>query len=52
MALTPVSLNAVTRRMHAHTLNPHTQVLDKYEDIKLGELHGIDAKKVGRFAGG
>lgn len=24
------------------------QILDKYEDIKLGELHGIDAKKVGR----
>lgn len=23
------------------------QVLDKYEDLKLGELHGIDAKKVG-----
>lgn len=23
------------------------QVLDNYEDIKLGELHGIDAKKVG-----
>lgn len=23
------------------------QVLDNYEDIKLGELHGMDAKKVG-----
>ena len=32
---------------HTHT-HTHTQVLDKYEDIKLGELHGIDAKKVGK----
>lgn len=37
---------AATRRMHTHT-RPHTQVLDNYEDIKLGALHGIDAKKVG-----
>lgn len=27
-------------------LSPSKKVLDKYEDLKLGELHGMDAKKV------
>lgn len=27
-------------------VNVYLQILDKYEDLKLGELHGMDAKKV------
>lgn len=31
---------------HSEPAREHAQVLDKYEDLKFGELHGMDAKKV------